>query len=102
VKRPKDFETVLGGKPWKVCFVRRGHPKVPKAYGYCYWNDQEIYVRYDVCEKSFLDTLIHEMQHALSLMHLSAEAWVTQTSSEITVGLIKAGFRVDENSNEVR
>lgn len=93
MKRPADFDCVLGGKRWRIHFVRRNHPKIgKKCWGRCYRFDQEIYVRYDLSEKNFLDTLIHECQHALSDLHFCAEEWVAETSTEISVALLKSGL----------
>lgn len=95
MKRPSDFECVLGGVVWSIYFVRRGHAKLQgKNFGICFWHEKKIFVRYDVCEKTFVDTLLHEMQHALSMMHYEAETWITQTSTEIAAGLIAAGVGV--------
>jgi Zn-dependent peptidase ImmA (M78 family) len=91
MKRPKDFETVLGGKVWKVFFVRKGHPKVPQALGYCYWNDQEIYVRYDLSEKTVRMVLIHELLHGTCRLLFVAEEWVDQTATELNNALSQMG-----------
>ena len=99
MKRPKDFQTVLGGELWAIHFARKSHPKLTGAWGICYWDSREIYVRYDLSERNFLDTLIHEFQHALSQMHFSAEGFVNQTSSEIAIGLRQAGFVLDVQNN---
>lgn len=95
MKKPQDFSTKLGGRTWKIFFVRKHHKRLRGGYGICYREDREIYVRYDVSQKNFLDTLLHECQHALTDMHFSAEEWVTQTSTELAVALIAAGFSVD-------
>ena len=94
MKRPADFDCTLAGQVWRVHFVRRNHPKVGKNYGMCYWDDRDIFVRYDVSEKSFIDTLIHELRHGLSRADFCAEEWITDTSTEIAVALIKAGIVV--------
>lgn len=93
MKRPADFKTKLGGRTWEIKFVRRGHPKLSKHWGMCYRFDREIYVRYDLSEKNFLDTLVHEMEHALSDLHFAAEEWVMRTGTEISTALLSAGVR---------
>lgn len=94
MKKPEDFECKLGGKVWHVKFVRRGHPKLEGNLGMCYRYDRELYVRYDVAEKTFMDILIHEIQHSLTDMHFYAEGWVEETSTEIAEALLKAGLGV--------
>lgn len=99
MKKPDDFRTKLGGKTWSIYFVRKSHKRLRGNYGICYRDSREIYVRYDVSQKNFIDTLIHECQHALSDMHFSAEEWVTQTSTELAVALLAAGVSAGNSNN---
>lgn len=92
MKKPDDFRCKLGGKTWAIYFVRRNHPKVGKNHGMCYRDSRELYVRYDLSERRFVEVLIHECQHALTDMHFSAEEFVTDTSYEIAVALMAAGI----------
>ena len=95
MKRPADFKTKLGGRTWDIRFVTRNNPILGKNWGLCDWENRTIYVCYQTSEKAFLDTLIHECQHALSDIHYSAEEWVTQTSTELTLALLAAGVRAE-------
>lgn len=88
--KPADFDCLLGGREWRVRFVTRR--KLPKLDGICYWDDRLILIRYDQPADKLLDALIHECQHALSEMHFSAEAWIDQTSTELSVAILRAGF----------
>ena len=90
--RPRDFDCTLGGREWRIRFVTRR--KLPKLLGTCDWDRREILVRYDQPDADFIDTLLHEMQHALSEMHYAAEDWIEQTSTELATGLLRAGVRV--------
>lgn len=64
-----------------VRFVRRGHPKVPKAFGYCYWDERTIYVRYDVSRKTLVDTFLHELIHASNEILFEAEQFTTDIAT---------------------
>jgi hypothetical protein len=92
MNRPPDFTATLGGVPWQIRFVRRGHEKVPECWGMCYWDAREIYVRYDLSRETVRDTLIHEMLHATCRLLFVAEEWVTHTATEINTGLERAGL----------
>jgi hypothetical protein len=92
MKRPRDFQTMLGGVLWSIHFVRKGHPKVPQCWGMCYWDDREIYIRYDMSEQTVKDTLIHELLHGTCRLLFVAEEWVEQSATEITKALDKAGL----------
>ena len=96
MKRPKNFTCQLGGVMWRVYFVRRGHPQVDGAWGTCHWDEREIYVRYDQTERRFIDTLLHELRHALSPCDYCAEEWITTTSTEIAMAMMAAGVRMPE------
>jgi hypothetical protein len=89
--RPDDFEATLGGVQWKVKFVRRCDIQ-PDRLGDCDWEKKRIRVRFDLEEQVYIDTLIHELRHALSLQDYSAEEWVTMTSTELTQAILKAGI----------
>jgi hypothetical protein len=92
MKRPPDFQTKLGGRTWTIRYVRRNHPKVRDCWGHCFWEEREIYVRYDLSPQRVRDTTIHEMLHATCHLLFVAEEWVTQTATEIADGLEKAGL----------
>jgi len=92
MKRPPDFVCTLGGAEWQVRFVRRGHPKVPKCWGICYWDHKEIYVRYDLSEQRVREVLLHEMLHGTCRLLFVAEEWVDYTAQELAVGMRRAGF----------
>jgi len=92
MKRPPDFTLQIGGKTWQVRFVRRGHPKVFKCWGQCFWNEREIYVRYDLAKATVRDTLIHEILHANCHLLFVAEEWVSHTANEINAGIERAGL----------
>ena len=100
MRKPHDFQCKLGGRTWTIRFVRRGHKKVGKSnWGMCYRETREIYVRYDLSEKTFIEVLIHECQHALSDMHFSAEEWVTETSAELAIALMAANLRIKDGKS---
>ena len=92
MRKPPDFKTKIAGKTWSVFFVRRNHPKVFKCWGQCFWEEREIFVRYDLSRARVRDTLIHELLHANCHLLFVAEEWVTHTASEINAGIEKAGL----------
>lgn len=92
MKKPPDFATKIGGKTWQIRFVKRGHPKVPKCWGMCYWEPREIYVRYDLSRSRVREVLIHELIHATCRLMFVAEEWVEHSASEINAGIDKAGL----------
>jgi hypothetical protein len=90
MKKPKAFYATLGGERWLITFVRRS--QMPdERWGDCDWHAKLIRVRYDLSEKNYIDTLIHELRHALSPCDYCAEEWITQTSTEIASAVIAAG-----------
>jgi hypothetical protein len=89
-KKPADFDCILGGKEWRIQFVTRR--KLPKLDGICYWDDRLILIRYDQPADKLLDALIHECQHALSEMHFAAEKWIEQTSTELSIAILRTGY----------
>lgn len=96
MKKPNDVETQIGGLTWSIRFVRKGHPRLPtNCYGICYWNDQQIFVRYDLSPKTVRDTTIHEILHATCRMLFVAEEWVDHTATEINNALTKTGLYHD-------
>jgi hypothetical protein len=90
--RPNDFVCELGGDEWKVFFVRRGHPKVPEAWGMCYWAEREIYVRYDLSPETVRMVLIHELLHGTCRLLFVAEEWVDHTATELSNAIRKANL----------
>jgi hypothetical protein len=89
--RPDDFTTSLGGNLWSVKFVRRCD--IPKdRLGDCNWDRKRIRVRFDLDEQMFIDVLIHELRHALSLQDYHSEDWVEFTSTELAEAISKAGI----------
>lgn len=86
----QDTTVTLGGEEWEIRFVRRRD--LPKRWlGSCDREKRLIMVRKDVCLRTMLDTLIHEMRHAQHPVLFEAEGYVNWTSTELAVGLIKAG-----------
>lgn len=78
MQRPADRRITLSTGEWDIKFVRRGHPKVPRAFGYCYWDEKAIYIRYDVSPKTLIDTVLHELFHASNEILFEAEQFVTE------------------------
>lgn len=89
--KPDDFDCILGGVTWRIKFVRRCQI-FDRAYGSCNWNRKLIRIAYDVPDKEYADTLLHEMRHALTLADYVNEDWITQTSTEMAEALVKAGI----------
>lgn len=92
MKKPSDFKTKIAGQDWSFIFVRKGHPKIPEAYGMCYWEEREIYIRYDLQESSVRMLVIHETLHATCHLLFVAEEWVDHTSFDINDALHKSGL----------
>ena len=91
MRKPDDFEIELSGRLWQVRFVRRADLR--KGYfGLCEYDKRLIRVRYDVCFKTMLDTLIHELRHAQHEVMFEAEDFIDRTSTEIAAGIIKSGI----------
>jgi hypothetical protein len=87
----RDTVVKLGGESWEIRFVRRRD--LPKdRVGECDWNSRVIRVRKDLCRKTVLDTLIHEMRHAQHPVMFEAEEFITNTSTELAIGLIATGL----------
>lgn len=82
---------ILGGEEWEVRFVRR--KDLPKGWlGSCDRSTKIIRVRKDLCYRTILDTLIHEMRHAQHPVLFEAEEFITGTSTELAIGLIATGL----------
>lgn len=58
----------------------------------CYWTEKEIYVRYDLSEKNYIDVLAHELLHANCHLTFVAEEWVTYTATEMATAMLQAGI----------
>ena len=87
--KPDDFETKINGHVWSVHFVRRG--QLPKScFGDCHLERRRIRVRYDVCEQTMLDTLLHELTHALRPHE--DEEFVEHTSTQLAKALLVSGI----------
>jgi hypothetical protein len=93
MQKPSDFHCILGGERWHVTFVRRRDMPDTRR-GDCNWDKRLIRVRYDVGERTYIDTLIHELRHALSPCDYCAEEWITQTSTELANAILAAGVGV--------
>lgn len=92
MKKPDDFQVEIAGQTWSFIFVKKGHPKVPQAYGMCYWNDREIYIRYDLTKDTVRMLVIHEALHATCRLLFVAEEWVDHTATELNNAIKKAGL----------
>jgi hypothetical protein len=89
--RPEDFTAKLGDADWQIKFVRRCDIQKDRL-GDCNWDKKLIRVRFDLEEDAYVDTLLHELQHALSLRDYHSEEWVTMTSTEIATVMLRAGI----------
>lgn len=75
---------------WKIEFhTRRSMPR--GVWGDCNIKTNVIRVRRDLSPKNFVDTLIHEVRHAQHPVLFEAEAFISDTSTEIAEALIAAG-----------
>ena len=93
MRKPKAFYATLGGERWLVTFVRR-RDMPDTRWGDCDWEKRLIRVRYDLSERNYMDVLIHELRHALSPCDYCAEAWITQTSTELANAVLASGIGV--------
>lgn len=96
--KPNNFTAAINGQEWRINFVRRGHKRLGetpgvRVYGRCFWHDQQIYVRYDVSEKTMLDTLAHEVMHASSWTLCKDERAVTKAATAVAEVLTLAGYK---------
>ena len=85
-RRPSD-NVILGGRPWTL--HRANLPK--SEYGRAHIDDRLIEVDHRIRGRLELDTLIHEMLHAV--YPFLAEDPVNDSASEIASILWKLGYR---------
>lgn len=77
----------LGGKQWVIHLVTR--KEMPRrTWGDCCNKTNTIRVRKDLSQVNFLDTLLHEMRHALHEVNYHAEEWINETSTELAVAIL--------------
>lgn len=87
----RDTKVTLGGKVWDIMFCH--HSKMRKGWwGECNREHRYIKIRKGLSLQNTLDTLVHEMRHAQHPVMFEAEEFITKTSTEIAVGLIKTGM----------
>ena len=56
----------IGQKSWTIQVVPFNHPRLGKGnWGRCQWEGQTLYISNRLGQKSFEDTLAHELLHAL-------------------------------------
>ncbi len=93
--KPEAFDCVLAGQTWHVEFRNyrqmQRDPLTRGNWGICDWDSKRIFVRYDLSERNFVDTLLHELRHSLSHQDYCAEDWIAQTSTEIAKAMEIAG-----------
>lgn len=81
----------MNGKVWTVEFVnKRNIPK--KHWGYCDRHKNIIKVRYDLSEKTVLDTYIHELLHSNNEILFEAEDFVSKLATALTNALLESGI----------
>lgn len=66
-KIPKEM--MIGDELWSVRFTRNIPSKDKDLYGLCDPSDKTIYIRPGLSYRQRLDTLIHELIHALEFEH---------------------------------
>lgn len=88
-----ELAVTLGGERWLLRLVnRRQMPS--RTWGDCNRATKVIRVRYDLSDRNFLDTLIHELRHAQHPIMFEAEEFITDTSTEIAAVLTAVGVKV--------
>lgn len=79
--------TKLGGREWVIRYVNR----LKDAWGDCHWETRTIRIARDAKDEKELDTLIHEMGHAI-MPYLTEEA-ILQMGTEMASALWELGYR---------
>ena len=83
---------------WTIEFVNKKH--MPKeTWGTCDRTSKQIKVRYDLCEETVLDTLLHELLHSNNELLFEAEEFVTDLATALAKSLLASGLiSVDLNN----
>lgn len=84
----EEIKFKLDKKVWTLVFRECGGDD-----GECIWDDKEIAVNPRLNEFNMLETVIHEMQHAM--FPRMTEDRVTDSAHRITLLLWRLGFRLD-------
>jgi hypothetical protein len=86
------IEVKLNNEAWEVHLVDKGEMPA-KTWGDCCLSRRRIRVRRDLSEANVLDTLIHELRHALE--PFLAEEFVDSTSTTLSQALTACGVRLE-------
>jgi len=81
----------IKGQTWNVEFVNKRNI-AKKTLGTCDRKTRKITVRYDLCEESVLDTLLHELLHSNNELLFEAEEFVTALATGLAKSLIASGL----------
>lgn len=54
----------IRGQEWLIVVAPISIPELKRNYGYCVFDDQTIYIRWNLDRSHFEETLIHEILHA--------------------------------------
>jgi hypothetical protein len=81
----------LRSKFWKLLFVRQLGTKAKPFAGECDFNSQTIRVVERLRGRELLDTVIHEMLHAVCPD--KREPWVNEVATDMSKVLWRLGYR---------
>jgi hypothetical protein len=82
----------INGDQWEVHFTTRKQMPA-KTWGDCCHHRKRIRVRRDLSERNTLDTLVHELRHAIE--PFLDEAFVDLSSTVLADALMACGVRVE-------
>jgi hypothetical protein len=86
------IEVKINGDAWEIHFVRR-KDMPSKTWGDCCHHRKRIRVRRDLSERNTLDTLVHELRHAIE--PFLDEAFVDLSSTVLADALLACGVRIE-------
>jgi hypothetical protein len=87
----------INGEQWEVHFTTRKQMPA-KTWGDCCGVKKQIRVRRDLSQQNVIDTLVHELRHAIE--PFLDEAFVDSSSTVLAEALIKCGIEIRLDDGE--